>query len=137
MGCSSCVPASLLRLSLTSFALCAAVACSACPEASGAGTAGADAPIHLEVSQTFVTVENRTGAILVSGRLEIIQTGILPPFRSRLPRLESGETQNIMLNTFRDRDGTGFSRAVARARRLRLTATDINGREYAQEVPFN
>jgi len=42
-----------------------------------------------------------------------------------------------VLNTFRSNDGTPFSRAITRARRVRVTAKDRAGTMYAHEVPFN
>ena len=137
MGCPSRVRASILRLTVTSLALSAAFACAGGnPESGAAGTAGAEGPFALRVTQTYISVENRTGAPLVGGQLEIVQTGILPPYRSNLPRLEVGSTQQFPLANFRDRDGTNYNRSVARPRTVRITAKDLNGREYQQEVPF-
>jgi hypothetical protein len=81
-------------------------------------------------------VENRTGTPLEGGQVEIIPAGVMPPFRSALPRIESGAKREIMLSTFRSTDGTVFNRAVARARRVKVTAKDVNGGVHEQEVPF-
>lgn len=135
MGCPR-VRASILRLTVTSLALCAALACAGgSPESGAAGTAGAE-PFGLQVTPAYISVENRTGAPLVGGQLEIVQTGILPPYRSNLPRLEVGSKQDLPLANFRDRDGTNFNRSVARPRTVRITAKDLNGKEYEQEIPF-
>ena len=137
MGCPSRVRASVLRLPVASLALCASIACAGGNLESGAaGTAGGEGPFGLEVTQTYISVENRTGAPLVGGQLEIVQTGVLPPFRSNLPRLEVGSKQDLPLANFRDRDGTNFNRSMARPRTVRVTAKDLNGKEYQQEVPF-
>ena len=73
---------------------------------------------------------------LSGGQMEIIPRGVLPPFRSTLPRLENGARRDINLNTFRSADGTVFNRNLARARTVKLTAKDLNGKEYAFETPF-
>ena len=122
------------RVTLTLLAVFAAAACS------GGDLAGADssvdAPFAIEVSQTFITIENRTGGPLVGGQVQIIPIGILPPFTSRLPRLEAGGETNILLNTFRGSGGP-FNRNIARYRSVKVTATDPLGEAYEHEVPFN
>ena len=134
MGCPSCVRASILRAAFTLLAISTAAACSG-GDPNAAGTSGAG-PFVIEIAQTYITVENRTGAPLVGGQLEIIQAGVLPPFRSTLPRLENGARRDILLNSFRTRDGTLFNRAIARARRVKVTAKDLSGGVHEQEVPF-
>ncbi|MBI4264620.1 MAG: hypothetical protein HY657_09605 [Acidobacteria bacterium] len=137
MGCPSRVRAPILRFAFASLALSAAVACSGGNSESGtAGTAGADAPFSLEITQAYITVENRTGTTILGGQLEITQAGVRPPFRANLPRLEIGASRDLPLNTFRASDGTIFSRGLARARTLMITAKDLGGKEYQQEFPF-
>ena len=138
MGCPSRVRVSIFPASLMLLALCAA-ACGGDPEAAGAaGTAGtADAPIAITISNTYLTVENRTGAPLLEGEMVIAQIGVRPPFRARLPRIENGLARDFTLNTFRSPDGTLFNRTIARAKSIKLTAKDVNGKSWEQEVPFN
>ena len=137
MRCPFRVRASTLRVTLTLLALCTAAACSGNPEqTAAAGTAGSASPFVVEVAQTYITVENRTGAALAGGQMEIVPRGVLPPFKSTLPRLENGARRDIMLNTFRATDGTLFNRNLARARTVKITAKDLNGKEYAFETPF-
>ncbi len=128
------VRVSTLRVTLTLLAVFAAAACS------GGDPAGADssvdAPFAVEVSQTFITVENRTGGPLVGGEVQIIPVGILPPFTARLPRLENGGETTIRLNTFRGSGGP-FNRNIARGRSVKVTATDQFGEVHEHEVPFN
>jgi hypothetical protein len=132
---------SILRALLPLLALCAAAACSGGdPEATGAtgtGGEGAAAPVAITVSQIYITVENRTGAPLVGGDLEITQVGVRPPYRTALPRLEAGGKRDIMLSTFRATGGTPFNRGVARSRSVKVTAKDLAGKVYENEVPFN
>lgn len=137
MVCPLRVRASILRVTFASLALSATVACSGASSESGAvGTTGADAPLGLEISQAYITVENRTGKALLGGQLEILQAGSRPPFKSNLPRLESGASRQIALNTFRAFDGSVFSRGITRTRSLTITAKDLGGNEYQQEFPF-
>lgn len=140
MRCPSRLRISSLHATFALLAVCTAAACSGGNSDVGAtGTAGAgsEAPLAVEVSQTYITVENRTGAPLVGGQIEIIPRGILPPFKTLLPRLETGSKRDVLLNAFRGNDGTPFSRAITRARRVKVTARDQGGKVYEHEVPFN
>lgn len=127
------VRVSTLRVTLTLLAVCAA---SACSDGDPGAVSSVDAPFAIEISQTYITVENRTGGPLVGGQVEIIPVGILPPFISRLPRLEAGGETTIMLNTFRGSGGP-FNRNIARGRSVKVSATDQLGEVYEHEVPFN
>ena len=126
------VRVSTLRATLTLLTVCAAAACSGDdPGASGS----VDAPFAIGISQTFITIENRTGTPLVGGTVDIVPRGVLPPFRTALPRLEAGGKSDIMLNSFRG-SGAPFNRAIARARSVKVTAKDQFGKVYEYEVPF-
>ena len=132
MRCPPRVRVSILRALFPLLALCTAAACSGGgPEGAGAtgtGGEGVAAPVAITVSQTYITVENRTGAPLV---------GAFPPFRTSLPFLEIGSRRDFTFNTFRSNDGTPFSRTITRARRVKVTAKDRAGKVYENEVPFN
>ena len=107
------------------------------PQAGAIGTGGAaDAPFAIEVAQTYVSVENRTGGPLLEGQMEIIPAGVLPSFKASLPRLENGARREFPLNRFIGNDGTPFGRAI-RARRVKVSAKDLLGKEFVYEVPFN
>lgn len=136
MGCPSRVRASTLRAALTFVALSSAACSGGNPEAGAAGTSGASAPFAVQVSGTYIAVENRTGAPVAGGQVEIIPAGVMPPFKAALPRLENGARREVMLNTFRATDGTLFNRGIVRARRVKITAKDANGGLHEQEVPF-
>ncbi len=138
MRCQFRIRAFVLRVTLPLLALCAASACGGNPEeAAAAGTAGSEAPFVIQVSQTYITIENRTGVPLAGGLIEIIPRGVLPPFKSTLPRLENGARRDVQLNTFRAPDGTTFNRNLARARTVKVTAKDVNGKEILFETPFD
>jgi hypothetical protein len=123
----------------TLLAACLTTGCSSGTKAeAGAVATGGEAPaIGLSFSQTYLTIENHTGAPLVAGEVAIIPAGLVRPFRASLPRIESSGKQDVMFNRFRGSDGTEFRRGIARARRVRISATDINGKQYQQELPFN
>lgn len=134
------VQVSTLRATLTLLAMAAATACSngnSEPGATGTGGQSDDAPLAITISQTYITVENRTGSPLAGGQMEIIPAGVFPPFKTTLPRLETGSKRDILLNAFRSNDGTPFNRSITRARRVKITAKDPAGNVYAHEVPFN
>jgi hypothetical protein len=135
MRCPSRVRVSTLQATLTLLALCAVASCSGGTGADGT-TGGAPAPFGVQISQTYVTIENRTGAPVVEGQVQIIPVGVLPPFVSALPRLEAGGKREILLTAFRG-SGTSFNRAIARARSVKITGKDQAGKAYEYEVPFN
>ena len=134
MCCPLRTPAAIPYI-VTLLALFTAAGCS---RGGGAvATAGSNAAVGIEVAQTYVTLENRTGSPLVEGQLEIRPVGILPPFKALLPRIETGAKREIPLNAFRGNDGSPFSRQITRARSVRVTAKDVTGKVYENEVPFN
>lgn len=113
--------------------LLAAAAASGCAAASGDDEA--TAPLGVSISDWYVTVENRTGSPLVDGKVEIIPAGPTV-FQTSFPRMENRERRDFTLDTFRAIDGTPFRRGVIRARRVKVSAKDINGKVYEREVPF-
>lgn len=112
-------------------------ACSSGPEAEAGSiaTSGAE-PLAITVSPTHVTIENRSGAPLLEGQVLIVPRGVAPPFTAALPRIEGSQKRDIALSDIRSRDGTPFRRGVTRARLVRVVATDVTGKKYEQEIPF-
>ena len=96
----------------------------------------ADSPVGLEVSDSSVNVVNRTGTSLVKGQVDIEAAGSLRPFTSLVPRMGNGEKRTMRLEDFRTPDGTPFRRGVHRARKAKISVTDLNGKTYQYEVPF-
>ena len=94
-----------------------------------------NAPFGIVVSQTYITVENRTGSPIIGGQVDIIPAGVLPPFRAPLPRLEAGAKSDLMLTVFRG-SGAPFNRSIARAKAVKVSAKDQFGKVYEHEVPF-
>jgi hypothetical protein len=114
-------------------------ACSSSGESAEAGavaTTAASSALSITFSQTYVTLENRTGVPIVDAEVVIVPRGVMPPFRTRLPRIEGSQKRDVVFNQFISRDGTPFRRGITRTRALRITATDVTGKKVVQEVPF-
>jgi hypothetical protein len=133
-----CLPARVSTLSALCTFIALFTACSgSSPETVGAaGTGGENTPFGVQVAETDLTIENRTGTPVVGGEMEIVPLGILPPFKAQLPRLEPTAKRQIMFNTFHGSDGTPFDRRVANAKLVKITGKDRTGKEYAVQVPF-
>jgi hypothetical protein len=106
-------------------------ALAACSEAAGSG----DTALVIQVADDSVTVENQTGQSLNKVEVSIIPKGIPRPYVAIVGHLSSGEKRTFMLSTFR-MDGTPFRRGVANGRVVRMSGTDVSGKSYQREVPF-
>jgi hypothetical protein len=95
-----------------------------------------NAPVRVEISQMFITVENRAGLALTDVKVEIVPYGAPTTFAMTLSRLSNGEKRDLALGSFRGMDGTPFDRRVVRARQVIVTGKDINGNEVKVEVPW-
>ena len=134
-----CLPAhrGLVIPAMLILAACFLPGCSSTKAESGTvGTTGQSAPMAITLSQTYLTVTNHAGVPFVEGEVQIIPGGVMQPFRIPLQRVENGSSRDLMFRDFRSVDGTGFRRGTSRARRVRVTAVDIMGKKYQQEVPF-
>jgi hypothetical protein len=120
-------------VSIPLFLLCVAASAgaAACSEAAGSG----DTSLVIEVADDSVTVQNQTGNSLTKGEISIIPRGFPRPYTAILGRLSSGEKRTFVLSSFR-MDGTPFRRGVATGRAIKMTATDVSGKTYQREVPF-
>jgi hypothetical protein len=103
----------------------------------GRGAADPNAPVGITVSQTYLTIANRSGSAIADGQIELVPAGVLAPYRLPMPRIESGATRDVQLDQFSGANGARFHRGVARMRTVRITATDMTGKTYKQEVPFD
>ena len=115
------------------------VALSAVSSAAGCGPSAQDpnAPVGITVSETYVTIVNRSGSAFAEGLIELVPSGVLAPYRSQLPRIESGANRDVQFDLFAGAGGARFRRGVARMKSVRVTATDIAGKTYKEEVPFD
>lgn len=107
--------------------------------ASGCGAAAQDpnAPVGFTTSQTYITIENRSGNALAEGLIELVPSGVLAPYRRELPRLESGAKRDVSYDLFSGAGGSRFRPGVTRIRAVRITAKDVSGRTYKIEAPFD
>ena len=121
-------------LSLVGCALITTLLATAC-----GGAAGDDpnAPVGITVSQTYLTIANRSGSAFADGQIELVPAGVLAPYRMQMPRIESGANRDVQLDQFAGVGGARFRRGVTRIKAVRITATDMTGKTYKQEVPFN
>lgn len=127
-------PSRKLVLPLASSVIFAALTLTGC--ASLSGDDEATAPFGVQVSAMYITVENRTGTALIDGKVDIVPAGRIVVFTASWPRMEVGDKRDFMLSVFRGSDGTPFRRGVVRARRVKVTARDLEGKVYEREVPF-
>jgi hypothetical protein len=103
----------------------------------GAEAQDPNAPVGVTVEQTYLTIENRSGNAFAEGLIELVPAGVLAPYRRELPRIESGAKRDVQFDLFSGAGGARFRRGVTRIKAVRITAKDISGKTYKQEVPFN
>ena len=105
----------------------------------GCGVAAQDpkAPVGFTTSQTYITIENRSGNALAEGLIELVPSGVLAPFRRELPRMESGAKRDVPYDLFSGAGGSRFRPGVTRIKSVRITAKDVSGKTYKVEAPFN
>jgi len=120
-------------LCATAFVLLAAAASPGC----GGGRQDPNAPVGFTTSQTYITIENRSGAALAEGLIELVPSGVLAPYRRELPRLESGAKRDLPYDLFSGAGGARFRPGVTRIKAVRITAKDVAGKTYKIEGPFN
>lgn len=105
---------------------------------SGGGTTAQteNAPIGIQTSQLFVTVENKAGLALMDVNVAILPVGGAVEFTKFVGRMENQEKRDFGLGDFSGRDGTPFSLRVVRPKSVRVTAKDLNDKAYQVEVPW-
>ena len=94
----------------------------------------ADAPIGIETSQLFVTVQNKAGIALLDLTVTVQTPGA--PYTYVLSRLESGDKRDVPLSSFSSRDGTSLSLRMVRPRAVQVTATDMVKKKYDVKAPW-
>ena len=114
-------------------ALLASVFVAAC---GGASADDPNAPVGVTVSQTYLTIANRSGSAFADGQIELVPSGVLAPYKMQMPRIESGANRDVQLDQFAGVGGARFRRGVTRIKTVRITATDMSGKTYKQEVAF-
>jgi hypothetical protein len=114
----------------------AAVTLNACSSAGGPPPQAADAPIRVQTSDLFLTVENKAGMPLTDVDVAIVPAGNPTAFNKYVGRLENGEKRNLSLGDFAGRDGTTFNRRMVRPKSVRVKAKDMVGKAYDVEAPW-
>lgn len=110
-------------------------ALSACSSGERAAQA-ANAPIGVQTSQMFVTVENKAGLPLVNIDVAILPIGVPTEFTKFVGRLENGEKRDLSLGDFSAQGGTTFSLRIVRPKTVRVRAKDLVGKTYEVAVPW-
>ncbi|HJZ77883.1 MAG TPA: hypothetical protein VKE51_39415 [Vicinamibacterales bacterium] len=111
-----------------------AVSQAACTDDKESVQAAADAPIGIETSQMFVTVENRAGAPLLD--LSIAVQTPSAPYTYLITRLEAGQKRDVPVNSFSSRDGTSLNLRLIKPRSVHATAKDLTGKSYDSQAPW-
>lgn len=102
----------------------------------GAAVDDPNAPVGLTVSQTYLTIANRSGSAFAEGQIELVPAGVLAPYRTAMPRIESGANRDVQLDQFAGVGGARFRRGVTRIKAVRVTAKDMAGNTHKHEFPF-
>jgi hypothetical protein len=96
----------------------------------------ANAPLRVENTQMFITVENRSGLALREVTIQIVPVGRSTDFSIIVPRLENGDKRDFPLGSFRGREGTPFNLRVVRPKSVKVSGTNINNQVVEVEVPW-
>ncbi len=94
------------------------------------------APLRIENTQMFITVENRSGLALREVTIQIVPVGRATDFSIIVPRLENGDKRDFPLGNFRGRDGTPFNLRVVRPKSVKVSGTNINNAVVEAEVAW-
>jgi hypothetical protein len=94
------------------------------------------APFTVSVEQSYLTIKNQSGSAFADGLIELVPSGVLAPYRTKLPRIESGANHDVRFDLFAGVGGARFRRGGTRIKAVRVTATDVVGKTYKREVPF-
>ncbi|HMF94364.1 MAG TPA: hypothetical protein VKE96_08730 [Vicinamibacterales bacterium] len=111
-----------------------AVSQAACSDDKETVQAAADAPIGIETSQMFVTVENRAGAPLLD--LAITVQTPSAPYTYLISRLEAGQKRDVPVSSFSSRDGTSLNLRLIKPRSVRASAKDLTNKPYEAQAPW-
>ncbi|MBI3490227.1 MAG: hypothetical protein HY047_00260 [Acidobacteria bacterium] len=121
----------LARVVLCGTVSAALAACSS----GGQAPQAANAPIAVQTSQMFVTVENKAGLPLVDVDVAILPVGGPAVFTKLVERIENGEKRDLSLGDF-SQGGTTFSLRIMRPKTVRVRAKDVVGKTYEVSVPW-
>lgn len=112
-----------------------AVLAASCSE-QGAATQSGDAPFTVTTSQMFVSVQNNAGLPVTDVTVGIVPMGPSGEFTKFFGRIENSEKRDIALGEFNGRDGTPFSLRIVKPKAVHIKGTDVNGKTYDFELPW-
>jgi len=109
------------------------------PALAGCGGGGAqaeDAPIRVDISPMYITVENRAGLALDDLQVSIVPYGGATEFSMTVHRMANAEKKDFLLGDFRGKDGTPFNARVVKVKNVKVAGKDIDGNIVQVEVPW-
>ncbi len=92
--------------------------------------------IQVTLSQFEIAVTNTSGGPLNDVVVEIEPVGPASHFMNRIGTMSNGETRRLADGNFTDRDAVSFSRRNAKATRITVAGTAMDGKTVRVEVPF-
>ncbi len=103
----------------------------------GGGTATpVDSPVAIESSQFALTVRNEGGLPLTNVTIGIKPGGTRPAYKTEIRRLANQQEVSIPFAEFRGIDGNPLNMQIVSPRTVNITATDLNGKEYDVQLPW-
>jgi len=102
----------------------------------GGGAQAEDAPIRVDISPMYITVENRAGLALDDLQVSIVPYGGATEFSMTVHRMANAEKKDFMLGDFRGKDGTPFNARVVKVKNVKVAGKDIDGNIVQVEVPW-
>ena len=114
----------------------ATILAAGCSEQGSADQTAANAPVSIQTSQLFMTVQTNTGVPLLALTVAIVPFGTSPEYTKFFGRLENSEKRDVALSEFRGRDSTPFSLRLVRPKAVHIRATDVNGKPYDCQRPW-
>lgn len=102
----------------------------------GGAVQAEDAPIRVDVSPMYISVENRAGLALRDVQVKIVPYGGATEFCVTVYRMANAEKKDFMLGDFRGKDGTPFNARVVKVKAVQVSGKDIDGNLVEVEVPW-
>ena len=95
-----------------------------------------DSPVAIEISPFFLTLRNVGDSALSNLTIGLKPGGVRPEYQMSLRRLGLGQDVDIPYADFRGVDRDSLNLQVVTPRSVHITATDVNGKEYDVELPY-
>lgn len=122
------------RFALVVVGVFAAVVFTGC--AGGGIAAPVDSPVAIEISPFSLTIRNVGGLPLSDVTIGIKPGGVRPEYQTTLRRLGSGQNQDIPYAEFRGVDRNSLNLQAVTPRFVHITATDLDGKMYDVQLPW-